>query len=309
LSNYQITYFTSLNDAQLNNNPISNPSSYLSAIPYSYMVYARVTNIVSASKCTAIEAITITINPQVLPKPVDGIICVDPISGATIRDYIIDSTLPTTGYTYQWSFNGTVLPLEQNATLVANKAGTYSLIATNSLTGCSSKEVKIDVKASQSANASYILTRSFSKEQMFTVSVSNGSIEDYSYQLDQGEIQLSPVFNSVSPGPHQITIRDLDGCQDTVIDAYALDFPNFFTPNGDGYNDTWNISDLSNQPNAVIYIFDRFGKLLNEIRPQGNGWDGTYNRNDLPATDYWFKVIFEENGKMVEFKSHFSLKR
>ena len=50
-------------------------------------------------------------------------------------------------------------------------------------------------------------------------------------------------------------------------------------------------------------------KLLNEIRPQGNGWDGTYNRNDLPATDYWFKVIFEENGKMVEFKSHFSLKR
>jgi gliding motility-associated-like protein len=59
----------------------------------------------------------------------------------------------------------------------------------------------------------------------------------------------------------------------------------------------------------VIYIFDRFGKLLNEIRPQGNGWDGTYNRNDLPATDYWFKVIFEENGKMVEFKSHFSLKR
>nr|WP_315147738.1 T9SS type B sorting domain-containing protein [uncultured Flavobacterium sp.] len=309
VSNYQITYFTSLNDAQLNNNPIPNPSSYLSAIPFSYMVYARITNIVSASKCTAIEAITITINPQVLPKPVDGIICVDPISGATIRDYIIDSTLPTTGYTYQWSFNGTVLPLEQNATLVANKAGSYSLIATNTLTGCSSKEVKIEVKSSQSANASYILTRSFSKEQMFTVSVSNGTIEDYSYQLDQGEIQLSPIFNGVTPGPHQITIRDLDGCQETILDAYALDFPNFFTPNGDGYNDTWNISDLSNQPNAVIYIFDRFGKLLNEIRPQGNGWDGTYNRNDLPATDYWFKVIFEENGKMVEFKSHFSLKR
>ena len=144
---------------------------------------------------------------------------------------------------------------------------------------------------------------------MFTVSVSNGTIEDYSYQLDQGEIQLSPIFNGVTPGPHQITIRDLDGCQETILDAYALDFPNFFTPNGDGYNDTWNISDLSNQPNAVIYIFDRFGKLLNEIRPQGNGWDGTYNRNDLPATDYWFKVIFEENGKMVEFKSHFSLKR
>ncbi|RKS18486.1 gliding motility-associated-like protein, partial [Flavobacterium endophyticum] len=29
----------------------------------------------------------------------------------------------------------------------------------------------------------------------------------------------------------------------------------------------------------------------------------------LPSTDYWFKVLYQENGTGKEFKAHFSLKR
>ena len=29
---------------------------------------------------------------------------------------------------------------------------------------------------------------------------------------------------------------------------------------------------ISNQEEAKIYIFDRYGKLLKEIRPSGRGW-------------------------------------
>ena len=144
---------------------------------------------------------------------------------------------------------------------------------------------------------------------MFTVSVSNGTIEDYSYQLDQGEIQLSPIFNGVTPGPHQITIRDLDGCQETILDAYALDFPNFFTPNGDGYNDTWNIKGSSALDMAIIKIFDRYGKLIKQIDPNGNGWNGTFNNELLPSTDYWFTIEYTKDNITKEFKGHFSLIR
>ncbi|MEN9448218.1 MAG: hypothetical protein RJA25_1508, partial [Bacteroidota bacterium] len=77
----------------------------------------------------------------------------------------------------------------------------------------------------------------------------------------------------------------------------------------DGYHDTWNISELSAQPNAKIYIFDRFGKFLKEIRPSGAGCSGIYNAKDLPATDYWFVVTYEEKGITKELKSHFALKR
>ncbi|MBL7866385.1 MAG: T9SS type B sorting domain-containing protein, partial [Flavobacterium lindanitolerans] len=82
-----------------------------------------------------------------------------------------------------------------------------------------------------------------------------------------------------------------------------------FTPNADGYNDTWNIIGLADQPEAAIYIFDRYGKLLKQISPAGSGWDGTMNGNPLPSTDYWFKVLYKENNASKEFKAHFSLKR
>ena len=91
----------------------------------------------------------------------------------------------------------------------------------------------------------------------------------------------------------------------------VMDYPKFFTPNGDGYNDTWNISAINGQPNAKIYIFDRYGKLLKQLSPTGAGWNGTYNGNQLPTSDYWFVVEYNEpnTGDRKEFKAHFTLKR
>jgi len=66
---------------------------------------------------------------------------------------------------------------------------------------------------------------------------------------------------------------------------------------------------LSDQVNAKIYIFDRFGKLIKQITPEGQGWDGTFNGNPLPSTDYWFTVEYLEATTIKEFKAHFTLKR
>ncbi|WP_291088944.1 T9SS type B sorting domain-containing protein, partial [Flavobacterium sp. BFFFF1] len=88
------------------------------------------------------------------------------------------------------------------------------------------------------------------------------------------------------------------------------DYPKYFTPNGDGIHDTWNISVLSNQPNAKIYIFDRFGKLLKQISTTNpGGWDGTYNGQPMIADDYWFVVKYQEQGVNKEFRAHITLKR
>jgi gliding motility-associated-like protein len=61
------------------------------------------------------------------------------------------------------------------------------------------------------------------------------------------------------------------------ITINIIDYPKYFTPNGNGYHGTWNISSLKPESNAKIYIFDRYGKLLKEIRPWSDGWDGTFN--------------------------------
>ncbi|MHA3789452.1 T9SS type B sorting domain-containing protein, partial [Flavobacterium hauense] len=97
-----------------------------------------------------------------------------------------------------------------------------------------------------------------------------------------------------------------------ITDASIVDYPNFFTPNGDGFHDTWNIIGLQNT-GSVIYIFDRYGKLIKQISPDSEGWDGTFNSRAVPADDYWFTVTYPEfDGTTTvtrEFKSHFAIKR
>jgi gliding motility-associated-like protein len=45
--------------------------------------------------------------------------------------------------------------------------------------------------------------------------------------------------------------------------------------------------------NSTIYIFDRYGKLLNQLNPAGPGWDGTFNNQPLPSDD-WFTIKLED---------------
>jgi gliding motility-associated-like protein len=88
----------------------------------------------------------------------------------------------------------------------------------------------------------------------------------------------------------------------------VIDYPKYFTPNGDGINDTWNIKGL-NQPDAKIFIFDRYGKLIKQLNTTELGWDGTFIGTQSPSTDYWFTLDYKENGEQKQFKAHFSLKR
>ena len=83
----------------------------------------------------------------------------------------------------------------------------------------------------------------------------------------------------------------------------------FFTPNGNGYFDTWNIVGIETLPGSSILIFDRFGKVLNKITHNSGGWNGTYNGNDMPSNDYWFLATIKTLEKTFEYKGHFTLKR
>ena len=143
---------------------------------------------------------------------------------------------------------------------------------------------------------------------MVTIDVSPPG--DYLYQLDTGLFQSDPFFTNLFSGHHTITVKDRFACGTATAEFRIVNYPHFFTPNDDGYNDTWNITEIAtDQPDAYIYIFDRYGKLLKEISVQGEGWDGKLNGLTLPSTDYWFKVFYRENGESKEFRSHFALKR
>ncbi|MEX0275170.1 MAG: T9SS type B sorting domain-containing protein, partial [Flavobacteriaceae bacterium] len=126
----------------------------------------------------------------------------------------------------------------------------------------------------------------FSNNNRISVEVEgNGS---YEYSIDGFRYQGEPVFENLSPGGYVIYVREELGCEVVTATATILDYPRFFTPNGDGVNDQWHIQGISNIGIYDLFIFDRYGKLLKTLDNGSFGWDGTYNNSIMPSSDYWF---------------------
>jgi gliding motility-associated-like protein len=260
------------------------------------------------------SSIKVKVNPLPKPNLVDGTICKD-ASGNTIRNFILDTGLSNINHSFNWNFNGTPIPNYFQNPYLATQIGVYSVFATNTSTGCRSNpaaSASITIVNPAIKLFAYV-SNNLSGNSDITVNVQSGT-GPFQYQLDNGAFQNSNVFTSVSPGQHNITVIDAFNCTNLKTKAMVLDYPNYFTPNGDNYNDNWNIYGIQDQPFAKIYIYDRYGKLIAQVNPLSLGWDGNYNGSPLIATDYWFVVEYLEkdsNGIDVwkTFKSHFSLIR
>ena len=129
---------------------------------------------------------------------------------------------------------------------------------------------------------------------------------NYEFSIDGINYQSNTLFTSVSKGNYIAYVRNTTTCEFATYPFTILDYPTFFTPNGDGFNDIWKIDGLDLYPQAVISIFDRFGKLLKQMNSNSVGWNGNLNGTQLPADDYWFRLVLNDN-QIVN--GHFSLKR
>jgi len=257
-------------------------------------------------QCPALVSKVITIyakpEPTLLPE---YYLCVDNVTGA-ITPKVLNSGLTGTGYTYLWRRNGSILPVNTSS-IVVIEPGTYTVTATNTITGCTAGASTI-VGTSSIAVATASIGFDFENFQTINVNVIGGS-GDYEYSLDLENWQNEAYFRDYFEGEYTIYIRDKHGCGTAEVEILALNYPRFFTPNGDGVNDTWNITGVYWQK-TKIYIFDRYGKLIAEVKPGVLGWDGTFNGNRLPATDYWFTMKYiSRSGEGKELKAHFTLKR
>lgn len=136
----------------------------------------------------------------------------------------------------------------------------------------------------------------------------------YEFALDDenGPFQDSNTFTRVPLGEHTVYVREKNGCGivSRIVERQlsAKDFPQFFTPNGDGIHDFWQFSPPPDVEASIerIRIYDRYGNFLAQIDPKRIGWDGLFNGRPLPASDYWFKAT---SFGQQEIYGHFTLKR
>lgn len=140
------------------------------------------------------------------------------------------------------------------------------------------------------------------------VPLKNNESTNVMYKVDNSEYQTSEAFTDLKYGTHTAYIIDEYGCQSDfqfVTEAPGIEFPTVITPNGDGVNDAF-ISEVVAEayPDAVVTIYDRFGKKLTEIKGS-ESWDGTYLGRKMPATDYWYEIWIDEIRK--KYVGHFTL--
>ncbi|MDB0062591.1 gliding motility-associated C-terminal domain-containing protein [Crocinitomicaceae bacterium] len=85
----------------------------------------------------------------------------------------------------------------------------------------------------------------------------------------------------------------------TLSDTSNVYIPNLFSPNGDGFNETWQIPALASFPNNEVTVINREGQIVfNQFEYNGT-WDGNYNGKPLPEATYYYLINIEQGTKIL----------
>ena len=282
-SSYTVSFFESTSST------IALPTIYTNTTAYNQPVFARIMNIQGCYSDYPVNLVIKTFNEIVTDEEVG--LC-------ETSSIILNAGSGFSSYTWNTT------PVETTQSITVDTPGTYIVTLTNS-NNCS-KTKTFTVTTSGIATINDVIINDFSDNNTITVDYSGLGV--YEFSLDGTNYQSSAIFNNLNEGEYTVFVRDTKGCGEVSKTFYILDYPKFFTPNGDGTNDFWRIKNLNkrNLQNSTIDIFDRYGKLVFQINPRNQVWDGNFNGYALPSSDYWF-VIQLTDGKIV--KGHFTLKR
>ncbi len=296
---YDVAFYSTRTDAQLEINAVSG-SNFISKAATMY-VRVEVLN-----QCLGVEEFDLVVNPSPLVN-IDSeyTVCTnDPNLRIVAED----------GYdTYAWYKVGTgtdeiMVSGEETANII--EPGEYRLelgwLYNNGSETCTNSKTFI-VHPSNAATISNIEIKDLQENNQVTIIAMGEGNYEYAIGDITGPYQDDPIMENVLPGVVTIYVRDKNGCGITEEEISVIGFPKFFSPNGDGINESWNLIGVSNDKEIAVSIFDRYGKLISRLTSNDQyGWNGAFNGKTLPASDYWFKVHLEE-GRV--YKGHFTLKR
>jgi gliding motility-associated-like protein len=318
-SNFNITFHQNLADAQSGNSPLDQNKYENTA--NNQIIYVRVVN----NKTSCINT-NLTFNIVINPLPsftVDSPIIVCLNNPQTKLEPIN----PNATYGYEWTLKGDSKILSTDAFYNVSIGGTYIITATM-LDGTSckrSRKIIVNESINPTLNDDDIVVVDDTNNNgldNYSIKIitenNNLGIGDYQFAIiDEDNLQTNfqdePLFENITGGLYKVVVNDKNGClPDAILEISVIQYPKFFTPNGDGNNDTWKIKGANSSfyPSSNITIVNRYGKIVAIVPIDNIGWDGTYKGKVLPSNDYWFKIqLVDRKGKIHQHQGHFSLLR
>ena len=296
-ANLDVAFYSSLDDVALETNSLQGTIRTVSTT-----IYVRLEN---SNQCQGVEQFELVVNPLPEVSLQDTYqVCTDGEPLIIEASAVFDS--------YRWLRITADQEVEVSNTAIVSilESGDYQLevgtfFSTNGQTVTCTTSFDFVVNGSNRATFQEIVVDSANDDNTIEVSVTGDG--DYEFSLDGETYQDANRFEDVEAGFYTVFVRDKNGCGIVEEEVAVIGFPKFFTPNGDGINDFWQITGAGqDMAQADIFIYDRYGKLIRQLNSNGSGWDGTFQGQLVPSSDYWFSIAFED-GK--EFQGHFSLKR
>lgn len=254
-------------------------------------------NIGAVSCRTVSNAVTLTVNPT-------PALTVSGNSPLCTGDTLILSAIGTYAAQYQWrgpnNLSGTNDTVQIDS-VTQLQAGKYHVTAISDK-GCPYTDSSMTVTIYPSSSIEAGPDKEIFEGQSVQLNAAyQGSNVSYYWTPNAFIDNAQSLIPLVSPPLDTSYIfhisSDCGVLSDTVfIKVYhTVTPPNSFTPNGDGINDTWDITSLSFYTDADVAVFNRYGAPVFHSHGYSRPWDGTYNGKKLPAGTYFY-VIDLKNG-------------
>lgn len=257
--------------------------------------------------CTISKSFTVTVLPAVtLTLRADTAVC----SGTSFNAGAVSNATgflwtPATGVS-----NTTIA----NPVLTPASTTTYSVTATTG--NCSTTKsftVTVNPAATADAGAAVLIFQGQNVQLQAT-----GSAGTYLWTpaagLSAANI-LKPVAAPASTTVYTLKVTTPQGCSATssVVVTVAGDCVKAmeaFTPNGDGFNDKWFITNGNCITKATARVYNRWGGKVFESNDYKNDWDGTYKGKPVPDGTYYYVVHYALiNGSAIDKKGSVTILR
>jgi gliding motility-associated-like protein len=114
-------------------------------------------------------------------------------------------------------------------------------------------------------------------------------------EICQGEDFVFGNLTLNTSGIYTDTVQTASGCDSlNILELSVVDcefqISNILTPNDDGQNDTWKVSDVTKIFGCDVKIYNRWGELVFETNDYNNQWAGTRNNEQLPDGVYFYSI-------------------
>jgi gliding motility-associated-like protein len=142
---------------------------------------------------------------------------------------------------------------------------------------------------------------SISKGETIKLTATGGSSYSWrnAFGIISGQQSATLTIRPAETATYFVTVTTAEGCVSEqqisveVNDDYKLlQATNILTPNGDGVNDRFLISNIDLYPNNTVRIYDRFRRTIFTKSNYLDEWDGTFNGSGLPEDTYYYIVDF-----------------